>query len=80
MIKKLVSLFGFLFPAAVYAAESPGLAVGTKAVDFDLANGTSGQISLSGLLAKNPVALVFVRSADWGPFCRSQLQDRQKDL
>ena len=32
------------------------------------------------MLKKGNVALVFVRSADWCPFCKKQLQDLEKSL
>jgi peroxiredoxin len=58
----------------------PGLKVGQKAVDFTLQNSTGETVALRDLLTKGKVALVFVRSADWCPFCRAQLQALQKSL
>lgn len=63
-----------------YAAETPGLNVGARAPDFALVNAAGESVTLSALLAKGPVALAFVRSADWCPFCRTQLQELQKNL
>lgn len=80
MIKKILSLAFLLFAVGVQAADLPGLAVGEKAVDFTLKSSSGDDIALKALLAKSPVALVFVRSADWCPFCRRQLQELQKDL
>ena len=58
----------------------PGLKVGEKAVDFTLKNSAGDDVSLQLLLKQGKVALVFVRSADWCPFCRKQLQDLQTNL
>ncbi|MEO5958701.1 MAG: peroxiredoxin family protein [Opitutaceae bacterium] len=73
-------------PSAMPALRSaatdmmPGLKVGEKAPDFSLRNAAGEEIALQALLKKGKVALVFVRSADWCPFCRTQLQALQKDL
>lgn len=58
----------------------PGLKVGEKAPDFTLRNVAGEEVALRELLKKGNVALVFVRSADWCPFCRKQLQDLEKNL
>ena len=58
----------------------PGLKVGEKAAGFTLQNSVGQPVALQALLKKSGVALVFVRSADWCPFCRRQLQDLQKSL
>ncbi len=57
-----------------------GLNVGDKAPDFMLKSAAGQDIQLQDLLKKGKVALVFVRSADWCPYCRQQLQDLQKHL
>lgn len=63
------------------AAEAmPGLKVGEKAADFTLKNSAGEEVALAALLKKGRVALVFVRSADWCPFCRKQLQALQASL
>jgi peroxiredoxin len=80
MIQKLLSLALLLFAGSLQAADLPGLKVGDKAVEFTLKSSSGETIALKTLLAKGPVALVFVRSSDWCPFCRRQLQDLQKDL
>jgi len=56
----------------------PGLAVGEPAADFTLSDASGKEVSLKALLKTNKVVLVFVRSADWCPFCRKQLQDLEK--
>jgi cytochrome oxidase Cu insertion factor (SCO1/SenC/PrrC family) len=45
--------------------EETGLAVGQQASDFTLKDQNDRDVSLSALLKKGPVALVFFRSADW---------------
>ena len=45
--------------------EKAGLAVGQQAPDFTLKDQNDRDVSLSALLKKGPVALVFFRSADW---------------
>ena len=45
--------------------EKTGLAVGQRAPDFTLKDQNDRDVSLSALLKKGPVALVFFRSADW---------------
>ncbi len=67
-------------PTASDRAMMPGLKVGDAAADFTLPSATGGEVALKALLAEGNVALVFVRSADWCPFCRRQLQDLEKDL
>src|SRR5262245_36173375 len=80
MIRKLLLLAFLLLAVGLRAADLPGLKVGDKAVEFSLKSSGGEDVALTALLAKSPVALVFVRSADWCPFCRRQLQDLQKDL
>ena len=80
MIKTFLCFTCLILGAALHAAESPGLKVGDSAPGFTLPTGSGSEVSLRALLAKGPVALVFVRSADWCPFCRRQLQDLQKNL
>jgi cytochrome oxidase Cu insertion factor (SCO1/SenC/PrrC family) len=56
------------FVAGATAPASPektGLAVGERAPDFTLKDQNNRDVSLSVLLKKGPVALVFFRSAEW---------------
>ncbi len=76
----LLSPFVPLAHAAETTTGIPGLAVGAKAPGFSLPSSTGADVELAALLARGPVALVFVRSADWCPFCRTQLQELQKEL
>ena len=80
MIKNLLRFTVLILAVGLHAAELPGLKVGDSAPDFTLLSSNGSDLSLRTLLAKGRVALVFVRSADWCPFCRRQLQDLQKDL
>lgn len=57
------------------AADMPGLKVGDEAPNFTLMSGTGTEVTLAELRENGPVVLVFVRSADWCPYCRRQLQD-----
>ncbi len=61
-------------------AAMPGLKVGDHAIDFMLKDSTGSDVALQSLLKQGKVALAFVRSANWCPFCRKQLQDLQKNL
>jgi cytochrome oxidase Cu insertion factor (SCO1/SenC/PrrC family) len=59
-------LLAFAVTAAEPASpEKTGLAVGQQAPDFTLKDQNGRDISLSALLKKGPVALVFFRSAEW---------------
>lgn len=93
MMKSLLTLLACALAFGLQAAESnrvaekstksadhPGLIVGTRAPDFTLPASGGKDVSLRALLDQGPVALTFVRSADWCPFCRKQLEALQKDL
>lgn len=49
-----------------------GLPVGEKAPDFQLANQENRQVKLSGVLAKGPVVLKFIRG-EWCPICNLEV-------
>ena len=86
----VISCFGLGLPAAISAPVDtpalpstatdamPGLKVGDKAPDFTLQNAAGENVRLHDLLKTGKVALVFVRSANWCPFCRAQLQGLEK--
>lgn len=65
-----------VLPAAAPAEDVPGPEVDTP---FPHPLGVSDQHgnrqTLSSLMGENGVALFFVRSADWCPFCKGQLVD-----
>ena len=65
----------FLSAGFASAADMPGLGVGDTAPEFRLMSGSGEEVALSELRENGPVVLVFVRSADWCPYCRKQLQD-----
>lgn len=92
-MKQILLLLTLALAVGAHAAESkmadeksrmtapqPGLRVGARAPDFTLSTSADAEVTLRTLLAKGPVALAFVRSADWCPFCRKQLEALQKDL
>jgi peroxiredoxin len=61
--------------AAAIGAE-PGPAVGEHFPHALTAPDQNDQVrSLEGLMGENGVAVFFVRSADWCPFCKAQLVD-----
>jgi len=67
-------------PPAAKTFTMPGLGIGESAPDFTLSDAAGKDVSLKALLKTSKVVLVFVRSADWCPFCRKQLQDLQTSL
>jgi peroxiredoxin len=76
-----------LIAASLHAAANsnsarplPGLEIGARAPAFSLPSATGGSVDLSELLSRGSVALAFVRSTDWCPYCRRQLQDLEKNL
>ncbi len=67
-IRLLVILFACLAMQTVITgaeAELPGPDIGSKAPEFTLIDSTGEKHTLSDLLKKGNVALVFYRSADW---------------
>lgn len=79
MIRPLcLVLLSFLTTGLLVAGDSPGLKVGENAPEFTLVSASGEAVSLTELLDNGPVVLAFVRSADWCPFCRRQLQDLEK--
>jgi peroxiredoxin len=82
MRKKIRSTCGGLMLAIIVSAaasadtEIPGPAVGERFTHTLDARDQSGQTrTLESLMGENGVALFFVRSADWCPFCKAQLVD-----
>jgi peroxiredoxin len=63
----------------VATAEMPGLKVGDEAPDFTLTSSGGEEVTLSELRENGPVVLVFVRSSNWCPHCRRQLQGLEAD-
>lgn len=75
-----LGLFSALVAQPQMPAEMPGLKVGERAAAFELPAAGGGTVSLAELLEKGSVTLAFVRSADWCPFCRRQLQALEADI
>lgn len=73
-MKILLPLALLLSTLRLAAADHPGLPVGAAAPDFTLSGAAGASLSLAALRAQGPVVLVFVRSADWCPFCQNQLK------
>jgi peroxiredoxin len=65
--------------ASAATAEMPGLKVGDTAPNFTLRDSAGAEYRLQDLVRKGKVALVFVRSANWCPFCRAQLQALERN-
>src|SRR4051794_29102641 len=66
--------------AAETSPENIGLPVGKLAPKFTLRDQDNNEVSLDRLLEKGPVAVVFVRSADWCLYCKMQLAQLQRNL
>jgi peroxiredoxin len=65
-----------LFSAATASGAEPGPAVGaTFPHELAAPDQTGKQQTLASLMGEKGVAIVFVRSADWCPFCKGQLVD-----
>lgn len=86
MKSTLLAFASSLIVASLWAADPappkvlPGLKVGDEAVAFTLPAAMGDSVSLREMTASGPVAVVFVRSADWCPYCRRQLEDLEKEL
>jgi len=72
-------IFLWFIISMVGAAEMPGLEVGDRAPNFKLISGGGETVTLDLLLRDGPAVLVFVRSADWCPFCKRQLKELEKN-
>ena len=62
-------------PVAQPATPDVGLALGQTVGDVSLIRSNGDAASLSDLMGANGVALVFVRSVDWCPYCKKQLKE-----
>jgi cytochrome oxidase Cu insertion factor (SCO1/SenC/PrrC family) len=71
MVRIWAIAFGMLVGVGAVSAADPapeektGIKVGQRAPAFELEDQAGRKRSLSDLLAKDPVALVFYRSASW---------------
>ena len=77
MMKALMSAFALALAAPVALAQSASIGpeVGSTAPAITATLADGAEASLAGLSGENGVALVFVRSADWCPFCKNQMKD-----
>ena len=84
-------IFGFLIPALPASAQAPsvidvaalGPQIGDRIADFRLEDQDGGAWTQDSILGPNGALLVFSRSVDWCPYCKTQmldLQDRMPDL
>ncbi len=65
-----------MFPAGAASAAEPGPAVGAKFPHELAAPDQHGQPqTLAAVMGDKGAAILFVRSADWCPFCKGQLVD-----
>jgi len=63
---------------AFVSAREP--VVGQRAPSFTLKDQNNNDVSLDSLLKKGPVAVIFLRSADWCAYCQLQLVQIQQNL
>jgi peroxiredoxin len=64
-------------PPALPDVQKLGPQVGARAPDFTLSDQTGRQRSLQSLMGPNGLMLVFSRSADWCPYCKTQFAELQ---
>jgi peroxiredoxin len=67
-------------PAPVVDVQKLGPQVGTRVPDFALVDQEGQRRTLASLGGPKGLMLVFVRSADWDPYCKSQLIELQSRL
>ena len=69
------------FGALVAAAAEPGPQVGEKfSQDLATLDQHGETQTLASLMGEKGIAILFVRSADWCPFCQGQLVDANRHL
>jgi peroxiredoxin len=61
--------------AATQTGPAIGPAIGAKAPATELVASNGAPVTLASLAGASGSVLVFVRSADWCPFCQKQMQD-----
>lgn len=79
----VLSLMGILLVAVIAYAdgvEIPGPKVGERFPPLAAADQLGRPQTLKSLMGEQGVALLFVRSADWCPFCMGQLVDANRHL
>ncbi|MGE0450462.1 MAG: redoxin domain-containing protein [Vicinamibacterales bacterium] len=73
-------LFGQQPPPAMPDVRSLGPQVGSKVPDFSLPDQHGETRTLRSLMGPKGMLLVFYRSADWCPYCKTQLAELQARL
>jgi peroxiredoxin len=56
------------------------IAIGQRAPSFALKDQNGREVALEAILAKGPVAVVFIRSVDWCVYCQLQTMQLQRNL
>src|SRR4051794_11189922 len=80
-VTSLLSLLALSVAWAQSPWAPPGPEVGAVFPDeLKLQDQSGKQQSLKALMGKNGIAVFFVRSADWCPFCKRQLADANGHL
>ena len=69
---------GLLLMATCMPGREYGLSVGSTVPDFVLQDQERGARRLKSLLGPKGGVILFVRSADWCPYCKSQLVDLER--
>ena len=64
-------------PTALPDVQKLGPQVGTRVPDFSLIDQRGQSRTLSSLMGPKGLMLVFYRSADWCPYCKTQLAELQ---
>jgi peroxiredoxin len=78
-----ISLFAAVILAALPGFAQPletDLEIGKKAPSFTLKDQNDNTVTLDALLRKGPVALVFLRSAEWCSYCQFQVIQIQQNI
>jgi len=84
-----LALLSLFFAAILSAEEAPrrkidvaklGPQVGEKVPDFDLKDQNGAARNLESIMGPKGAMIVFVRSADWCPYCKTQLVELQSQL
>ena len=85
MVSRILAVVAMLLTSVALAAESPvkflGPEVGQRFPHTLAAVDQAGKTqSLKSLMGQKGLAVFFVRSADWCPFCKGQLVDANRHL
>jgi peroxiredoxin Q/BCP len=77
LLLALAAPFGMVATASAQSVEQVeyGPAIGAKAPAVSVVTADGAPATLDSLKGQKGLVLAFVRSADWCPFCKSQLKD-----